>query len=138
VREAKQQGALPTDYDVTYEEMKVAFEGGGFKLVLKNNAHISLELQLSITSCPCSSRVAGICCVHPKGPAASSLQIASKGQKYFSADLGLFYAEWKAKRKRGERAFEVAVDYAVPDAAKFATRVVRLKASAALAVLFEA
>lgn len=46
VREAKQQGALPTDYNVTYEEMKAAFEGGGFKLVLKNNAHISLELQL--------------------------------------------------------------------------------------------
>lgn len=46
VQEAKQQGALPTDYDVTYEEMKAAFEGGGFKLVLKSNAHISLELQL--------------------------------------------------------------------------------------------
>jgi uncharacterized protein DUF4238 len=46
VQEAKQQGALPEDYNVTYNEMKAAFEGGGFRLVLKNNALISLELQL--------------------------------------------------------------------------------------------
>jgi hypothetical protein len=46
VREAKREGALPADYDVTYDEMKAAVEGGGFKLVLNNNALISLELQL--------------------------------------------------------------------------------------------
>src|SRR4029077_1657578 len=46
VQEAKRQGALSTDYDVTYEEMKAAFDGGKFKFVLKNNAHISLEWQL--------------------------------------------------------------------------------------------
>jgi hypothetical protein len=46
VQEAKTQGALPEDYDVTYEEMKAAFEGGGFKVVLDNNALISIELQL--------------------------------------------------------------------------------------------
>ena len=43
--------------------------------------------------------------------------------------------EREAKRKRGERAVEVAVDYAVPDAAKYVTRVVRMKASVELAVL---
>lgn len=46
VQEAKRQGALPADYNVSYDEMKAAFEGGGFKLVLKNNALVSLELQL--------------------------------------------------------------------------------------------
>jgi Protein of unknown function (DUF4238) len=46
VQEAKQQGALPADYNVTYDEMKAGFDGGGFKLVLKNNALVSLELQL--------------------------------------------------------------------------------------------
>jgi Protein of unknown function (DUF4238) len=46
VQEAKRRGALPDDYNVTYEEMKASFEGGGFKLVLKNNALVSLELQL--------------------------------------------------------------------------------------------
>ena len=46
VQEAKQHGALPEDYNVTYEEMKAAFEGGGFKLVLTNNALVSLELEL--------------------------------------------------------------------------------------------
>jgi Protein of unknown function (DUF4238) len=46
VHEAKQEGALPADYNVTYEEMKAAFEGDGFKLVLQNNALVSLELQL--------------------------------------------------------------------------------------------
>jgi len=46
LQEAKRQGALAADYNVTYDEMKAAFEGGGFKLVLKNNALVSLELQL--------------------------------------------------------------------------------------------
>lgn len=46
VQEAKQQGALPADYDVSYEETKGAFENGGFKLVLDNNALVSTELQL--------------------------------------------------------------------------------------------
>jgi Protein of unknown function (DUF4238) len=46
VQEAKRQGVLPADYNITYDEMKAAFEGGGFKLILKNNALISLELQL--------------------------------------------------------------------------------------------
>ena len=45
VEEAKQQGALPVDYNVSYDEMKAAFEGGGFRLILKNNALVSLELQ---------------------------------------------------------------------------------------------
>src|SRR5258708_3238109 len=46
VQEAKRQGAVPADYNVTYDEMKAAFEGGGFRLVLKNTALVSLELQL--------------------------------------------------------------------------------------------
>jgi hypothetical protein len=46
VAEAKRQGALPEGFDVSYEEMKQAFEGGGFKLVLSNNDLISHELQL--------------------------------------------------------------------------------------------
>jgi hypothetical protein len=46
VQEAKQQGALPADYNVGYEEMKAAFDSGCFKLVLKNTALISLELEL--------------------------------------------------------------------------------------------
>jgi hypothetical protein len=46
VQEAKQQGALPADYDVTYDEMKTAFDGGDFRLVLTNNAFVSLEPQL--------------------------------------------------------------------------------------------
>jgi hypothetical protein len=46
VQEAKQQRALPAGYDVTYDEMKTAFDGGDLRLVLKNNAFVSLELQL--------------------------------------------------------------------------------------------
>lgn len=61
-----------------------------------------------------------------------------RGKNTFQRTSDYPYAEWKAKRKRGERAVEVAVDYAVPDAAKFVTRVVRMKASAELAVLFQA
>ena len=34
--EAKAEGALPDDYDVTYEEMRAAFEDGDFKIELDN------------------------------------------------------------------------------------------------------
>lgn len=47
------------------------------------------------------------------------------------------YDYFRAKRKRGERVVELAVDYAVPDIAKFVTRVVRMKGDAELAILFE-
>ena len=46
VQQAKQEGGLPADYNVTYEEMKAAFDSGSFKLVLDNNALVSIELQL--------------------------------------------------------------------------------------------
>ncbi|KRQ17170.1 hypothetical protein AOQ71_02960 [Bradyrhizobium manausense] len=46
IAEAKAEGALPEDYDVTFEEMKAAFEDGDFKIELDNNALISLEFQL--------------------------------------------------------------------------------------------
>lgn len=34
VQQAKQEGALPDSYDVSYDEGRTAFEGGQFKLVL--------------------------------------------------------------------------------------------------------
>lgn len=46
VRDAKTRGALPEDYNVTYDEMKTEFERGRFKLVLENNALISVEFEL--------------------------------------------------------------------------------------------
>jgi len=48
------------------------------------------------------------------------------------------YERWKAKRKRGERVVELAVDYAVPTAANFVKRVSRMKGHATISVLFEA
>ena len=47
------------------------------------------------------------------------------------------YAHWKAKRKLGERVVELAVDYAIPDVAKYVERVVRMNGSGEIAVLFE-
>jgi len=46
VTQAKAEGALPEDYDVTFAEMKAAFEEGDFKIELDNNALISVEFQL--------------------------------------------------------------------------------------------
>lgn len=46
VAEAKVAGALPANYDVTYEEMRAAFEDGDFKIELDNNALISHEFQM--------------------------------------------------------------------------------------------
>jgi hypothetical protein len=46
VAKAKEQGALPADYDVSYDEMKAAFESGKYKLKLDQNYQVSLELML--------------------------------------------------------------------------------------------
>ena len=47
------------------------------------------------------------------------------------------YSAFRQKRKRGERVVELAVDYAVPDIAKFVTKIVRMRGHAELATLFE-
>lgn len=46
------------------------------------------------------------------------------------------YSVWRAKRSKGERVVELAVDYGVPDIEKYVTRVRRVKAAATLRVLF--
>ncbi len=45
------------------------------------------------------------------------------------------YAAWRAKRPRGERVVELAVDHAVPDIAAHVRRVVRMKGESEVAVL---
>ena len=50
-----------------------------------------------------------------------------RGEATFQRIAAYPYADWKAKRKRGERVVELAVDYAVPDVAKFVSRVSRMK-----------
>ena len=52
--------------------------------------------------------------------------------------IGLYpYSHWKAKRPRGERVVELAVDYAVLDIAKFVKRVIHMKGDQELAILFD-
>jgi hypothetical protein len=46
IEEAKNLGALRPDYNVTYEEMKAAFESGCFKIEMDNTAMVSNELEL--------------------------------------------------------------------------------------------
>lgn len=48
------------------------------------------------------------------------------------------YSTWRLKRPRGERVVEVAVDYAVPDVAKYVKRVRRMKGEKSLKIIFEA
>ena len=47
------------------------------------------------------------------------------------------YADWKAKRRRGERVVEVAVDCGVTDAVKYVKRVVRMKKSEEINSIFQ-
>jgi hypothetical protein len=47
------------------------------------------------------------------------------------------YAEWRAKRARGERAVELAVTGGVPDAERFVGRVVRMQGDREIEVVFE-
>lgn len=46
------------------------------------------------------------------------------------------YAHWKRKRKRGERAVELAINYSVPDVANYVKRVVRMKGPDELVILW--
>ncbi|MGY3484406.1 hypothetical protein ACVW1C_002289 [Bradyrhizobium sp. USDA 4011] len=50
VQEAKAQGGLPDDCNVTHNEMKAAFEDGCFKIVLDNNALISTANPLRVST----------------------------------------------------------------------------------------
>ena len=59
-----------------------------------------------------------------------------RGQSTFQRIAAYPYAYRKTKRRRGERVVELAVDYAVPDVAKFVTRVSRMKGPEELGALF--
>jgi hypothetical protein len=61
-----------------------------------------------------------------------------RGKSTFRRIFDYPYEAWRAKRPRGERVVELAVDYAVPDIEKFVKRVVRMKGNSELAVVFEA
>jgi hypothetical protein len=61
-----------------------------------------------------------------------------RGRATFQRIAAYPYADWKTKRKRGERVVELAVDYAVPDVAKFVSRVSRMKGPEELGSLLHA
>ena len=61
----------------------------------------------------------------------------ARGNSTFQRISDYPYSHWKAKRKRGERVVELAVDYAVPDIERFVTRVVRMRAGTEMQVLYE-
>ena len=48
------------------------------------------------------------------------------------------YAAWRRKRRKGERAVELAVDYAIPDVSTYVRRVVVMQAGEELEELFRA
>lgn len=61
-----------------------------------------------------------------------------RGKGTFKRIADYPYDEWRAKRSRGERVVEVAIDYAVPDVAKYVKRVCRMKGEKSLQTLFKA
>jgi hypothetical protein len=58
-----------------------------------------------------------------------------RGQATFQRIATYPYVDWKTKRKRGERVVELAVDYSVPDVAKFVSRVSRMRGQQELGAL---
>ena len=48
------------------------------------------------------------------------------------------YAEWRRKRRKGERVVELAIDYAVPDISVYVRRVVVMRGQEELETVFEA
>jgi uncharacterized protein DUF7002 len=45
------------------------------------------------------------------------------------------YSYWRARRRRGERVVELAIDYSVPNITEFVTRIVRMQGSQELGTL---
>jgi hypothetical protein len=99
VAQAKQQGALPEDYDVSYDEMKTTFESGKYKLTLDQNYQISLELMLLDHILPLLFRRGWVLVRAPEGSAG------------FITSDSPFYLTWSdpAKRK-GDLAPGLAMD----------------------------
>ncbi len=60
-----------------------------------------------------------------------------RGDQTFLRIADYPYSDWKIRRARGERAVELAVDYAVIDIENHVERVVRMQVSDELAVVFE-
>jgi hypothetical protein len=60
----------------------------------------------------------------------------ARGSSTFQRIADYPYSDWRSKRPRGERVVELAIDYAVPDIAKFTTRVVRMRGNDQIDVLF--
>jgi hypothetical protein len=62
----------------------------------------------------------------------------ARGMSTFQRIADYPYTQWRRKRRAGERVVELAVDYAIPDIARFVTRVVRMKGCDESALLFPA
>jgi hypothetical protein len=58
-----------------------------------------------------------------------------RGQATFQRIAAYPYADWKAKRRRGERVVELAIDYAVPDVGKFVSRACQMRGPEELSAL---
>jgi Family of unknown function (DUF7002) len=60
-----------------------------------------------------------------------------RGKNTFQRIADYPYLTWRAKRPRGERVVELAVDYAVPNIERFVRRVIRMKGDNEINVIFE-
>lgn len=59
-----------------------------------------------------------------------------RDEKTFMRIVDYPYADWRKKRAKGERAVELAVDYAVSDVIKFVTKVSRMRGEEELEVIY--
>jgi hypothetical protein len=63
---------------------------------------------------------------------------ARRGLRTFSTIADYPYADWRAKRPRGERVVELCVDRGVPDLARFVRRVSVMQGTREIEILFDA
>lgn len=73
----------------------------------------------------------------PMNSGATNRFVHRRGKQTFRRIADYPYAQWREKRKRGERVVEFAVDYAVRDIERFVTRVVRMRGDDEQAILFQ-
>ena len=99
----------------------------------RRHAHEILEIETA----PLVAAYRATIELSPINSGATGRFAAPRGADTFSTLEAYPYAHWRKRRRRGERAVELTVPEAVPDIARFVTRVVAMRGAVEIATVYE-
>ncbi len=76
-------------------------------------------------------------CFCPYNSGSTVMNPVARDERTFARIEDYPYAEWRKKRKRGERVVELTIDYSVPDVSDFVRRVLVKRNTEVVEVLYE-